>query len=137
MREIPFVVHSSGYVVSPDKAKGYDCGGEGGVAEKTKTQSKQHKGNSPSALFSKVRYSACNTLHFSYVAMTRTQNRGGVRGIDGNAKSNASRPSRALTRSQKELKDQAGEKGIVLLPSLFNAHPPPCVSVRRGDRNRV
>ena len=105
--------------------------------EEAKTQSKQHKGNSPSALFSKVRYSACNTLHFSYVAMTRTQNRGGVRGIDGNAKSNASRPSRALTRSQKELKDQAGEKGIVLLPSLFNAHPPPCVSVRRGDRNRV
>ena len=41
MGEIPFVVHSSGYVVSPDKAKGYDCGGEGGVA---KTQSKQHKG---------------------------------------------------------------------------------------------
>ena len=51
MREIPFVVHSSGYVVSPDKAEGYDCGGDGGVAEKTKTQSKQHKGNSPSAVF--------------------------------------------------------------------------------------
>ena len=113
MGEIPFVVHSSGYVVSPDEAEGYDCGGEGCIAEKTKTQSKPHKGNSPSAHFNKVRYSA---LHFSYVAMTRTQSRGGVRSTDGKAESNASRPSRAITRLQKVLKDQEGKKGIVVLP---------------------
>ena len=120
MGEIPFVVHSSGYVVFPDEAEGYDCGGEGCIAEKTKTQSKLHKGNSPSAHFNKVRYSA---LHFSYVAMTRTQSRGGVRGTDGKAESNASRPSRAITRSQKALKDQAGKKGIVVLPPFLMLTP--------------
>ena len=47
-----------------------------------------------------------------------------MRGTDGKAESNARRPSRALTRSQKALKDQAGKKGIVLfLPPCFNAHP--------------
>ena len=57
------------------------------------------------------------------LAMTRTQSRGGVRGIDGNAESNASRPSRALTRSQKALKDQAGKKGIVVLPPFLMLTP--------------
>ena len=78
------------------------------------------KVNSPSAHFNKVRYSA---LHFSYVAMTRTQSRGGVRGTDGKAESNASCPSRALTRSQKALKDQAGKKGIVVLPPFLMLTP--------------
>ena len=65
-----------------------------------------------------------SALHFSYVVITRTQSKGGVRGTDGKAESNASRPNRALARSQKALKDQAGKKGIVLfLPPCFNAHP--------------
>ena len=46
-----------------------------------------------------------------------------MRGTDGKAESNASRPSRALTRSQKALKDQAGKKGIVVLPPFLMLTP--------------
>ena len=102
--------------------------GEGSTQEQAKTQTQSHKsmkknaGKETDIFHSDVFHSF--TVLSCVLAMTRTHSRGGVRGIDGNAESNASRPSRALTRSQKALKDQAGKKGIVLfLPPFFNAHP--------------
>ena len=101
--------------------------GEGSTQEQAKTQTQSHKsmkknaGKETDIFHSDVFHSF--TVLFCVLAMTRTQSRGGVRGIDGNAESNTSRPSRALAHSQKALKDQAGKNGIVLfLPPCFNAH---------------